>query len=103
MLAMAEKFIRVYQNLDVHKIKPHILIYGDLGGACGHCNAIDIKLESPRCPSCQNDFKFVTFRNIKTHIPKVVRLLEQNPQMIIVDFEDYKQSEGANKAKEFFK
>ena len=98
-----EKLVRVYQHLDVAKIKPHLLIYGDLGGACAHCNHMDVKLESPRCPSCQNDFKYVAFRNIKVHIPKVFKLLEQNPQVKIIDFDDYKQAEGFNKAKEFLK
>ena len=98
-----DKLVRVYQHLDVTKIKPHLLIYGDLGGACAHCSEMDVKLESPRCPSCQNDFKYVSFRNIKVHIPKVLKLLEQNPQVKIIDFDDYKQAEGFNKAKEFLK
>ena len=98
-----EKLVRVYQHLDVAKIKPNLLIYGELGGACANCDQLDVKLELPRCPSCQNDFKYVAFRNIKVHIPKVLKLLEQNSQVKIIDFDDYKQAEGFNKAKEFFK
>ena len=100
---MNEKLIRIYQKLDVGQIKPALLIYGDLGGSCAHCNAMDIKLESLKCPSCQTEFKYISFRNIKNHLPKVLKLHAERPQILIIDFEDYTRQMGAMKAHDFLK
>ena len=100
---MADQLIRIYQNLDVLAIKPHLMIYGDLGGTCANCQNMDVKIGMVNCPGCQTDFQFIAFRNIKTHIPKVKRIMEDHPQIKIIDFDDYKRNEGASKAENFFK
>ncbi|MDO8580148.1 MAG: hypothetical protein Q7S13_01555 [Candidatus Omnitrophota bacterium] len=100
---MIEKLVRVYAKYDVAKIAPHLLIYGDLSGACGHCQATDIKLDTKDCPQCGNAFRYVAFRNVKSHIPKIYKLIEERPEVIIVDFDDFKRETGAAKAQEFFK
>ena len=97
------KLLRVYNLLDVHAIKPNLLIYGDVSGQCGHCDAFDIKFSETKCPKCSADFKYIAFRNIKSHIPKTFKLFEERPQVKIVDFDDYKRNMGASKAEEFFK
>lgn len=97
------KFIRVYQSLDINEIKPHLMIYGDLNGSCANCQHMDVKLEMANCPACKTDFKYISFRNIKVHIPKVERLLKDRPHWKIVDFEDYSKAVGAAKAFDFLK
>ena len=99
---MIERLIRIYCKIDINDIKSHLLIYGDLGGSCASCNKMDLKLDVKTCPQCQAEFKYISFRNIRVHIPKVQKLLEQNPQLKIIDFEDYSRNLGALKAKEFF-
>jgi len=98
---MSDKFIRVYQKLDIQDIQKHLLIYGDLSASCANCQAIDIKLDASQCPQCQAEFKYISFRNIKSHLPKIQKLTEERPELRIVDFDDYKRILGVFKAKEF--
>lgn len=100
---MAAKIIRVYQKLDFAHIQAHVLIYGELSGSCGGCNALDLKLDAAHCPSCQREFQYISFRNPSAHLPKILRLMEERPQLRIVDFEDYRRIMGALKAEEFLK
>ena len=100
---MSEKLLRVYQKFDVHEVKAHLLIYGDLSGQCAHCQQMDIKLDLVRCPACQAEFKYIAFRNIKTHFPKVQKIREERPHWLILDYEDYTRALGAVKAQEFLK
>lgn len=99
---MSDKFIRFYQPMEVEHIKPHLLVYGDLGGACENCKAMDIKLDLESCPKCGTAFHFISFRNIKSHIPKIKKLFVERPNISIVDFDDYKMAMGASKAKNIF-
>ena len=98
-----EKFVRVYKKLDFHDLRDHMLIYGDLSASCSKCKELDIKFEVFRCPSCQTDFKYIAFRNIKHHLPKVQRLSESHPYITLIDYDDYSRILGASKAEEFFK
>lgn len=100
---MAEKLMRVYKKMDVHEVKSHLLIYGDLGGSCANCQKMDIKLEETRCCGCHAEFQYIAFRNVKAHIPKILKLYETRPQVIIVDYEDYHHHVGEQKAREFLK
>jgi len=99
---MATKFIRVYKKLDANAIKPHLLIYGDLTGSCANCNKIDLKLEMNLCPECNTEFKYVAFRSVKSHIPKLFKLNEQRPSLTIIDYDDYVKATGKSKAEDFF-
>jgi hypothetical protein len=100
---MSRNLIRVYRDLDIATVKPHLLVYGDLGGSCTNCNNLDVKLDQPVCPQCKTEFKFYSFRNIHSHFPKLQKLLAQRPSITIIDYEDYKKLTGAKKAEEFFK
>jgi len=100
---MADNLIRIYNILDVRKIRPNLLIHGDLSCSCANCKAMDIALNSLKCPKCGTDFKYIAFRNIKTHIPKIHKLFNGRPGISIIDFDDYKRNEGAIKAEEFLK
>lgn len=100
---MAEKFIRVYSKLDISKITPQLLIYGDLSGACAKCHKIDIKLNDPVCPECKTEFKYIAFRNLKSHLPKLQKLSAERPSVTVIDYDDYKREVGASKAEDFFK
>ena len=64
---------------------------------------MDVKLDVLKCPQCGSEFKFIAFRNIKSHIQKLDRILGERPNLTIVDFEDYQRQVTANKAHEFLK
>ncbi|MCA9392651.1 MAG: hypothetical protein KC897_08130 [Candidatus Omnitrophica bacterium] len=100
---MAERFIRTYTKLDLSQITPHLLIYGDLSGTCAQCQKIDVKLNDPVCPECKTEFKYIAFRNIKSHMPKLTKLLAQRPSVVIIDHDDYKREKAASQAEDFFK
>ena len=100
---MSEKLIRAYRKLDVGVIKPQLLVYGDLAGTCENCGTLDIKIDIPKCPKCAAEFKYIAFRNVKAHLPKMIKLAEQRPSITMVDYDDYKHQLGAKKAEDFFK
>jgi hypothetical protein len=100
---MNEKFLRVYKKMDVHEIKKHLLIYGDLSAQCAECQAMDIKLEATVCPKCGTAFKFIAFRNVRHHLPKLQKIHEMRPEVQFVDFDDYMRIMGELKAREFLK
>ena len=100
---MSEKLVRVYKKFYIDEIKAHLLIYGDLGGSCGACQKMDIKLDATHCPECKTEFKFIAFRNPKVHLPKIQKLNAERPQIAIIDYDDYHYNVGAQKARDFLK
>ena len=103
MPPMPEKFLRIYKRLDFHNVKNHLLLYGALSGSCAGCKAMDIKLDSPKCPHCHSDFKYIAFQNVKDHMPKILRISHERPEIVFVDYDDYKRTEGAVRAEELLK
>ena len=100
---MNQRFIRIYQKFDVKEIKEHLLIFGDLSASCANCQAINIKFETVHCPECRTPFKYIAFRNIKDHIPKLQKLSQVNPTFVFVDYDDFKRTYSALKAEEFLR
>ena len=100
---MSEQFIRVYKCMDVAEIKQNLLVYGDISGSCSNCKAISIKLDAVECPDCKAKFNYIAFRNIKSHLPKLPRVLGERPYLAIIDFEDYSRNLGKSKAEDLFK
>lgn len=100
---MNEKLMRVYKKLDINDVKSHLMIYGDLAASCAHCQKMDVKLESVSCPNCKTEFEYIAFRNVKVHMPKILKLSQERPTLVIVDYEDYHRLTGEQKAREFLK
>ena len=100
---MSERFLRIYKKFDFHSIKNHLLIYGALSGVCANCKTMDLKLDRTECPHCHTPFQFIAFQNIKDHLPKMLRLHHERPELTFLDYDDFKKTEGAMKAQEFLK
>lgn len=100
---MRKKFIRVYKKLDFEDACEHTMVYGDLAASCSKCNALNIRIAESICPECRTEFKYVAFRNVKNHLPKMEKLHEENPKIMMIDFDDYKRSLAEIKAEEFWK
>ena len=100
---MSQKFARIYKKMDINEIKRHLLIYGDLSAQCAHCQAMDLKLDMTACPKCGAEFKYISFRNVRNHLPKLQKINEAKPDIQFVDFDDYKRYIGELKARDFLK
>jgi hypothetical protein len=100
---MSERFLRIYKKMDFTSVKSHLLIYGALSGSCASCKAMDIKIDAPKCPQCSSEFKFIAFLNVRDHMPKMLRLSSERPDLTFVDYDDFKKVEGALKAEEFLR
>ena len=64
---------------------------------------MDLKLEMPQCPHCHCDFKYIAFQNIKDHLPKMLKLAGERPDIVFIDYDDFKRTEGALRAEELLK
>lgn len=100
---MNVKFIRVYKKIDIDDVKEHMMICGDLSYSCSKCNDMTLKLDMAKCPECGTDFRYISFRNVKDNIPKMLKISESSTQLTFVDYDDYKKMTGAAKAQDFFK
>jgi len=100
---MSQKFIRIYKKLDLNEIKKHLLIYGDLSAQCADCQTMDLKLDMTACPKCGTAFKYIAFCNVRNHLPKLQKINDERPEVLFVDFEDYKRHIGELKARDFLR
>ena len=100
---MNQRLVRVYKSKDIMDISKHLLVYGDLSASCENCKAIDLKLNDHKCPQCDTEFKYISFRNVKSHFPKITKITNERPSLEIIDYDDYKKCLGAIKAENFLK
>jgi hypothetical protein len=100
---MNSKFLRIYKKLDLDEVKAKLLICGDLSASCANCNHMGLKIDTSKCPQCAAEFKYLTFRNIRENMAKMLKLNDVRPDVTFVDFDDFKRMTGALKAEEFFK
>lgn len=97
--------IRVWQVLEIEEIERHLLIAGDTVGDCGHCRCLGIPYDQKHCPQCKTEFKYLTSRRIESHpsesYPIVQRLKEKRPDLLFIDYADYKHLSGKIKGRNF--
>jgi len=104
---MPREFLRTWQVYDLEEVEKHLLILGDLTGDCAACRELGIAyLQARECPRCKTVFKYVTSRRLESHPGErfqiASRLREKRPELIFVDYDDYKRTLGRKKAREFF-
>lgn len=99
---MGKHFLRVYQNLEFDEIKKHTLEYGALAGMCSNCKDLSVKIDALACPKCGTAFKYIAFQNVKEHLPKMARLMQERSALVFIDHQDYKRIEGEVKARSIF-
>ena len=104
---MSREWLRTWQQFDLEEVEKHLLILGDLTGDCGSCRELGISYQQAKaCPRCKTTFKYVTSRRLETHPGErfriVARLRELQPELIFIDYEDYKRTLGRKKARDFF-
>lgn len=96
---MAKQMIRVYQHLEFDVVRDHTLEYGALSGVCSKCKHLNIKIDVTQCPSCQTSFNYIAFQNIKEHLPKVLKMLQEHRDVVFIDYQDFKRIEGEIRAR----
>lgn len=79
------------------------MIIGDLLASCAKCSVLDLKPDVKSCPNCQTEFKYIAFRRPEENIPKMLKMKEANPDLIFIDYADFKKITGTLKARNFFK
>lgn len=99
---MKKKMLRIYQTVDFEDVRQHTLLYGDLAGSCSHCNALNVPLSASICPECRMEFRYIAFRSVQHHRPKMSKLISENPRVLLIDFDDYKRTLAEVKAQEFW-
>lgn len=104
---MGREFLRTWQTFDIEEVEKHLLIIGDVTGDCASCRQLGISYQQAKeCPKCNTLFRYVTSRRLETHPGErfqiVGRLRERRPELIFIDYEDYKRTLGRKKARDFF-
>ena len=91
---MAE-FIRVWKEFDIEDISGHLLVVGDIKGDCANCRELGIDYSNVKsCPKCGTLFKFIASRS-----KEVKKIIKKRPDLVFVDFEDYKNRLAKIKAR----
>lgn len=96
---MSERYLRVYKKFYIDEVKAHLMTYGMISGMCVNCQDLDAKLDHTKCLQCGHEFKYIAFQNVKDHMPKILRIASERPNIIFVDYDDFKKIEGEEKAK----
>ena len=96
--------IRVWKEVDIKDIENHLIIVDDLHGFCPKCKSSAIKYgEMQKCSSCGQEFKYAGVRldgNLKAAI--LSKLSKQQPNLTIIDYNDYKHILDKQKANSLF-
>ena len=100
---MTERLIRIYKPINIQEIKKQLLICGVLSAQCSACSSVGLKIEAAQCPECQAEFSYIAFQNVKDHYPKIQKIIQERPDVTLVDYDDFKRLSGALKAEEFLK
>ena len=95
----SERYLRVYKKFYIDEVKAHLLTYGALSGMCANCKAMEIASDALKCPQCGNEFKFIAFQNMREHMPKVNKIAQERPHIMLIDYDDFKKLEGEEKAR----
>jgi len=88
-------FIRVWKEFDINDISEHLLIVGDAAGDCSKCRTLGIDYSNAKtCPKCATVFKYVASRT-----KEIKKIINKRPDLIFIDFDDYKKVSGKIKAR----
>ena len=98
-----KEVLRIWHEVEFQEIEKHLLIAGDTVGDCASCRCLGIDYGKTHCPECKTEFKYVTSRRIENHPGEsfriVRRLKEKRPDLIFIDYTDYKQLSGKLKGR----
>ncbi|MGB2705240.1 MAG: hypothetical protein WBC74_00020 [Candidatus Omnitrophota bacterium] len=98
---MAKKpLIRIWQEADIQSIEPHLLIAGATAGSCASCKEMGIPFDAKNCPKCGTLFRYIGTR-ISNSIKEAKRLRAKRPDLILIEFQDFKDAQTRSSAHDF--
>ena len=105
---MTNTWIRTWVEKDLKDIESHIIIIGELSSDCGVCKEIGLDISKDRqCPKCKAVFKYATSRlaaaSNMDRYSVIRRIRIKCPDLIFVDYDDYKKLTSKSKAEEFLR
>jgi hypothetical protein len=92
--------VRVWQEVSVKDVSPHLLIAGELSADCWNCKEVGIAFETKNCPTCGTLFKYMGTRLTGT-VREAKRLRAKRPDLILIDLKDFKEGEARKRAHGF--
>ena len=96
-------YIRVWQYLDLFEVQKHLLICGDPTGNCANCREVGINIQDTKsCPACKTEFKYIATR-VKGSTFQAKRLKAKRPDLIAIDFSDFKDAQARSEARKFLR
>ncbi len=103
---MKMEMIRIWEEVDINKVKESVLIVDDKFGFCPGCREIGIKLEGlTNCPKCGRKFIYMTSRDASTGekgMAFVRRALKKLPELKFIDHHDYEYYTAKKNAEGLF-
>ena len=97
-------YLRIWEERDLSEIGAHLLIMGDTLGDCASCRCLGIGLTQKSCPQCHTEFRYITSRRIESHPGEAFRIVrrsrQERPDLIFVDYLDYKSLTGRAKGRD---
>ncbi|MBN1793800.1 MAG: hypothetical protein JW844_02420 [Candidatus Omnitrophica bacterium] len=102
---MDRTYVRKWEEVDVNEVTRHLLILGAVSCDCAQCRHLGIDYaQTYTCPNCQTPFKYITYRRetADSHgrFSIIRRIRARRPDLIIVDYLDYKDQTGKHRAKD---
>ncbi|MFH1505227.1 MAG: hypothetical protein ABIH08_07600 [Candidatus Omnitrophota bacterium] len=94
-------FLRAWKRFELADIQEHLIVAGELSSECYSCRKIGLELIAKSCPECGSNFQYMSFRRKVTPL-FLNKVREQWPEVIFIDFEDFKKSVGKKDARELF-
>ena len=91
-------FLRVWQECDLQDIEKYLIVVGELSSECFACHKVGIERKAQNCPNCGVYFKYMGFRR-KLQMSYLRKMKEEFPQLVFIDFEDFKKSIGKRDAR----
>jgi len=93
-------YIRVWKELELFDMQKHLLIVGDLMGDCSNCKEVGLDISAVKtCPKCNTEFKYIASRAQGSSQGK--RLKTRRPDLIAIEFADFKEAQTRDEARKF--
>jgi hypothetical protein len=105
---MGKVWIRTWVEDELDQIKNHILIAGELSSDCGKCKEIGLDIKTTKtCPNCGTTYKYITTRlasgNAGERFTVIKRIRAKCPDLIFVDYDDFKKLTSRSIAEDFLR
>ena len=91
-------FLRTWKEFDLKDVEKHLIVVGELSSDCFSCRKVGIDYHTAKCPNCATIFKYMGFRR-KLRMSFLQKIKEELPQLILIDFDDFKKALGTKEAR----